>query len=214
MSAAAREGVIKFALDFTPGPPPLAAALGELNAWRQIFVQLGLLGQDPNRYEGLGFGNLSRRLAAGGSAFVISGTQTGGLARLQPEHYVIVQECHPDTNRVRAAGQIKPSSEALSHGIVYNHAPHLDWVMHLHSPTIFARHQQLGLAATDPAAAYGTPAMATEIRRLLDRLDLDEPQLIVMAGHEDGILACGQTADQVGSLVVRTLAEALRSAEG
>ena len=56
-----REGVIKFDLDYREGPPVSADYLTELNAWRTIFCRLGLLGQDPARYGGLGFGNLSRR---------------------------------------------------------------------------------------------------------------------------------------------------------
>jgi len=74
------EGVIKFHLDFREGPAPAERLLLELNAWRARFLELGLIGQDPERYEGYGFGNLSRRLPGQGeNAFLISGTQTGHL---------------------------------------------------------------------------------------------------------------------------------------
>lgn len=201
----AREGVIKFDLQFHPGPPPAAGLLDELEGWRTIFRRLGLLGRDPARYEGLGFGNLSRRCA--GDAFIISGTQTGGLERLGPEHYVTVRECDPAANRVVADGPVRPSSEALSHGVLYRADPRIAWVMHLHSPELFAARARLGLPATDPAAPYGSPAMAAEIARLAPVAGW--PGLLVMGGHEDGILAFGAAAAETGALVVRTLAAAL-----
>ena len=204
-----REGVITFALEFRPGPPPPEDELRELEAWRQIFRHLGLLGQDPHRYAGLGFGNLSRRAGTNlpAEAFVISGTQTGGLARLTPADYVTVLACDPAGNRVSACGPVRPSSEALSHGVLYQADPGIDWVMHLHSPAIFASAGRLRLPITDPAATYGSPQLAAEIRRLCPLAG--RPGLLVMGGHEDGILAFGTTAAATGGLVVQTLAAAL-----
>ncbi|MCM2263993.1 MAG: class II aldolase/adducin family protein [Desulfuromonadales bacterium] len=205
----AREGVIKFELEFRPGPAPAATILVELEAWRRIFRRLGLLGQDPARYDGLGFGNLSRRvmIAPPKSDFVISGTQTGGLDRLTPAQYVTVTACDPLHNRIEASGSIHPSSEALSHGVLYQADPRIDWVMHLHSPEIFAARTRLGLPVTDPEAPYGSPAMAAEIRRLCPVAGW--PGLLVMGGHADGILAFGATAVETGLFVVSTLAAAL-----
>jgi len=204
-----REGVIKFSLDFRPGPPPATEWLSELNAWRTIFCRLGLLGCDPARYQGLGFGNLSRRAGSDGppGSFIISGTQTGRLANLAPEHYVTVLESDPANNRVVASGPLPPSSEALSHGILYQADPSIHWVMHLHSPEIFAAAQPLALATTAPEAAYGSPQMAEEIQRLA--MDSERPGILVMGGHEDGILVFGSSASETGSLAVRTLAAAL-----
>jgi len=209
------EGVIKFALDYEPGPAPQQRDLGELNAWRRIFRQLGLIGQDPARYDGFGFGNLSRRIrnaTAGngnGSAFVISGTQTGGLSELQPEHYVTVLESDPVLNRVVARGPIKPSSESLTHGILYQTSPAIEWVMHLHSPDIHASQTPLHLPVTCPNALCGTPQMAVEVARIQSESFAANPGLIVMGGHQDGILVFGTDPHQTGSLAVATLARAL-----
>jgi len=200
-----REGVIKFDLDFRPAPAPAAETLGELEAWRTIFRRLGLLGQDPARYEGLGFGNLSRR--ARGNGFLISGTQTGGIERLDAGHYVEGSSCDPAHNRVVAAGPVRPSSEALSHGALYQANPRINWVMHLHSPEIYAAGTRLSLPATDPVAPYGSPQMAAEICRLLPTAGW--PGLLLMGGHEDGIFAFGATAEATGALVITTLAAAL-----
>lgn len=204
-----REGVIKFTLEFRAGPPPAADLLHELDAWREIFRRLGLLGQDPQRYAGLGFGNLSRRAASAASAdeFIISGTQTGALARLTPEHYVRVLACDPMRNRVTAEGCIHPSSEALSHGVLYQADRRIQWVMHLHCPAIFAARKRLRLPTTDPRAAYGSPALAAEIAHR--RGAAGWPGVLVMGGHEDGILAFGATAADTGARVVTILAAAL-----
>jgi ribulose-5-phosphate 4-epimerase/fuculose-1-phosphate aldolase len=211
MTDANREGVIKFQLDFRAGAPPPADQLTELNAWREIFRRLGLIGLDQNRYEGLGFGNLSRRLPGQHSdVFLISGTQTGHLPQLLPEHYATVLQCSPAANRLKATGRIKPSSEALSHGILYQCSPLILWVMHLHCPAIFICRTQLGLPCTDPSAFYGTPAMAAEVRHLAEAQDLSQPGLLVMTGHQDGILAYGSSAAETGTLVVEALASALQ----
>lgn len=207
-----REGVIKFQLKFQEGPSPPEKLLLELNEWRATFRDLGLIGQDPERYEGYGFGNLSRRLPdQKGDAFLISGTQTGHLQQLQPEHYATVHQCYPARNQLQASGQIKPSSEALSHGVLYQSNPGTLWVMHLHSPAIFNSYRKLGLPCTDPTAAYGTPEMAAEIQKLAEFLRDSDPALLVMGGHQDGILAYGSSATDVGKLVVETMALALQS---
>jgi hypothetical protein len=206
------EGVIKFQLNFQEGPSPPEKFLLELNEWRTTFRDLGLIGQDPERYGGYGFGNLSRRLPGQkGDAFLISGTQTGHLQQLQPEHYATVHQCYPASNQLQASGQIKPSSEALSHGVLYQSNPGALWVMHLHSPLIFNNYRNLKLACTDPTAAYGTPEMAAEIQKLAEFLRNSDPTLLVMGGHQDGILAYGSNAADVGKLVVTTMALAFQS---
>lgn len=204
------EGVIKFTLDFQTGPAPQPEWLPELTAWRELFKRLGLLGQDPGRYAGFGFGNLSRRVpGATDNRFIISGTQTGGLDKLDCCHYAQILASDLQNNRIVATGKIPPSSEALSHAVLYQACAHIDWVMHLHSPEIFSRAAYLGLQGTDPTAAYGTVQMAEDIRRLAGNSQTESPGLIVMTGHLDGILAYGRRAQQVGGLVVATLADAL-----
>ena len=207
------EGVIKFHLDFREGPAPAERLLLELNAWRTRFLELGLIGQYPERYEGYGFGNLSRRLPGQvENTFLISGTQTGHLEELQVNQYATVLHCNPAKNQLQATGQIKPSSEALSHGILYQNHPAIHWVMHLHSPDIFKHYRSLALPCSAPSAAYGTPEMASAIESLTKSLEDAQPSLLVMGGHQDGILAYGSDADATGGLVIRTLNRALQSA--
>ena len=60
-----REGVIKYRLEHRAGPlePRLYGDLAcQLNAWRELLALTGLVGQDPQRYGGAGFGNVSARV--------------------------------------------------------------------------------------------------------------------------------------------------------
>jgi len=210
-----REGVIKYTLDYRTGPAPESEILAELNAWRQILFQLGLVGQDPQRYDGLGFGNVSRRVGSFAGAahqrrFVISGTQTGGLARLGPEHYVQVTECRAEENLIRAVGPVKPSSEAMTHGALYALDNHLRTVLHAHSPEIWQAAMLLGLPVTDHRVVYGTPQMAAEMQRLYQDPQVRTGGIIVMGGHPDGVVAFGAGLATAGSILVKTLAAALQ----
>lgn len=210
-----QEGIIKFALEFRPAPPLPAAALRETNAWRRILYLLHLTGRDPARYDGLGYGNLSQRLEPFDAPpaqrrFVISGTQTGGLADLGAEHYTTVLEAYPDENRLVAEGPLRPSSESLTHAALYALDASLRFVMHAHSPEIWRHAAALGLPLTDPAAAYGTPEMASETKRLFHDEKVRAGGIFVMGGHEDGVVAFGRTAEEAGTVLLLALARAFQ----
>jgi ribulose-5-phosphate 4-epimerase/fuculose-1-phosphate aldolase len=209
-----QEGVIKFALEFRAAPPLPYVALREINAWRKVLYLLRLTGQDPARYGGLGYGNISQRLVPFDAPperrrFVISGTQTGGLAELDAGHYTTVVESYPKANRLVAEGPIRPSSESLTHGALYALDASLRFIMHAHSPEIWRHATALGIPLTDPAAAYGTPEMADETRRLLRDEAVRAGGIFAMGGHEDGLVAFGRTAEEAGTVLLRALARAL-----
>ncbi len=207
------EGVIKYRLDHHWSDPPEPALIHSLNAWRGLLRTLGLIGQDPARYGGIGFGNLSRRLegscGARAPAFLISGTRTGHLARLEPKHYVWVRECDTKHNRILAEGPIHPSSEALTHGAIYAAAPELIYVFHAHCPTIWRHARALGVALSATDVPYGTPAMATEVRRLLAAAEVRRSGALAMGGHEDGVISFGSSAAAAGCVMLSLLARAL-----
>ena len=210
-----QEGVIKFQLEFTPAPPLPASELTLLNKWRAILYQYKLIGQDPNRYGGYGFGNLSMRLEPFDAPptqrrFVISGSQTGHLAELGPEHYAVVTECHPAENRVVAHGPIRPSSESLTHGAVYALDPAIRVVLHAHSPEIWHAASALGIPITGTEVPYGTPAMAAEVARLFTATNVAHQRIFSMGGHEDGIVSFGQSAEEAGDILLAALAAAQR----
>ncbi len=207
------EGVIKFDLRFTPSAPLPFDRLRELNAWRKVLYRLGLIGEDPSRYGGAGFGNVSERIEpfdTGSRPFVVSGTQTGGLPDLTERHYAIVIDCDPARNLVVAQGPIMPSSESLTHGMLYCLDATVRFVFHVHSPEIWRKARALGIPVTRAAVAYGTPEMAEEVRRLFAQTSVGRQRIFAMDGHEDGIVSFGQTADEAGTVMLRTLVRALQ----
>lgn len=116
------EGITKFNLHFSPAAPLPFDQLREINAWRRILFQLRLIGREADRYGGFAYGNISRRLApftgpAHKRAFLITGSQTGGLAQLGGEHFAVVLECDPEGNRIVAEGPMQPSTESITHAL-------------------------------------------------------------------------------------------------
>jgi ribulose-5-phosphate 4-epimerase/fuculose-1-phosphate aldolase len=210
---ASDEGVIKFAMEHEQGSALPATELAEVNAWRRILFQLALIGQDPARYGGYGFGNISCRIPPfnGGPnqrTFVISGTQTGGIPNLEPAHYTLVTGYYPMRNLLVSKGPIRPSSESLTHGMVYDLAEDAHWVLHAHSPHIWLQAAALELPMTAADVAYGTPEMAAEVERLFAESDVRARGIFGMGGHEDGIVTFGPTAEAAGSVLINYLAAA------
>ena len=201
------EGVVKYRLDFDPADPP-QDDLRCLNVWRSMLFQLGLIGQDAARYQGYGFGNLSQRCEKNPDHFIISGTQTGHLPRLQAAHYVEVEHCDIRHNRVRARGRVPPSSEALTHAMFYRLDAQIRCVIHVHAPALW----RFGLAHGYPASGreieYGTRQMALEIERLFAETDLPARRTLMMAGHEDGVICFGDSVDQAGLALIRLWVDA------
>jgi ribulose-5-phosphate 4-epimerase/fuculose-1-phosphate aldolase len=199
-----QEGVIKYDLVFCEAKLTFKHDFSSLNRWHRRFKQAGILGQDPKRYEGLGFGNISERIDT--SSFLISGTQTGNLERLEPSDYALVTNAEVSIHRIEAKGQVKPSSEALTHAAVYALASDISFVFHVHSPDIWNRRVMLNLPQTGAEIPYGTPEMAFEMKRLFQQGLFKYRKVLAMAGHEDGIIGFGPTADEVGDAILALLA--------
>lgn len=170
--------------------------LDALNQWRDRMRLHGWIGRDEGRYGGLGFGNISIRYAGG---FLISATQTGHLQCLLPGHVVHVTRAEPARNALWATGPAEPSSEAMTHAAVYAADPAAGGVIHVHAPAVWTNASRLGLPVTDAAIPYGTPAMAEAVA---DRVRRGE-RVVVMGGHEDGVLAWGETLAAAGGALLR-----------
>jgi len=210
-----QEGVIRFRLQFAQAPPIPGDDLCEINAWRKILYLLQLIGQGPDRYGGFGYGNISQRLEPFDAPehqrrFIVSGTQTGGLADLTGEHYATVLECYPERNFIVAEGPSRPSSESLTHGMLYALDNSLRCVIHVHSPHIWRSAQALDIPTTREGVAQGTPEMAAETRQLFRDTAVRERLIFAMGGHEDGVVSFGQTVEEAGMVVVHYRARAFQ----
>lgn len=210
-----QEGIIRFQLQFDQAPPLPFDHLREINAWRKILHFTQLIGQYPDRYYGFGYGNISQRLEPFDAPehqrrFVISGTQTGGLADLTEEHYATVVACYPDRNLVVATGPIQPSSESMTHGTLYALDDSLRCVIHAHSPHIWCSAQALGIPVTRESVTYGSPEMAEEVRCLFRDTPVRDYRIFTMGGHADGVVSFGQTIEEAVTVLIKCLAQAFR----
>lgn len=210
------EGVIKFEAEHDHGPLD-ALRYGDLGcrlgAWREVLSKLQLVGQDPSRYGGAGYGNVSARVGPAGSArgsraMMITGTQTGGLTRIGLSDMCVVERYDYRRNRVKSRGERMPSSETMTHGAIYDLSPAIRFVFHAHSPVIWRRSDVLRIPTTDRRVAYGTPEMAAEAQRLYFGSTLDATRILAMGGHEDGIIVFGHNAEEAGQVLVTYLARA------
>ncbi len=218
MASTPGEGVIRF--DVRHVREPLEErVLGEtartLAAWRSVLAHLRLLGRDPARYDGLGYGNVSARVgpfgdvARGRRRFLVTGTQTAGRAHATLREFCLVEQWDIGRNQVASRGEVEPSSESLTHAALYDASPAVRVVLHAHAPELWRRARSLGLPVTDAAAANGTPAMALEVARLYREGTLASTGVAAMGGHEDGVIAIGASAEEAGGALVRLLARAL-----
>jgi ribulose-5-phosphate 4-epimerase/fuculose-1-phosphate aldolase len=172
--------------------------LVELNECRRKLRDLHMIGVDSN---GIGFGNLSVRDGATGN-FYVSGSATGGLPKLALADCVRVVAYDLERNWVRYEGSAIPSSESLTHAAIYECDPTTSAVIHCHHSDLWTT--LLDRAPTSSrAVAYGTPEMAYEIMRLFKASDVRTRNILVMAGHEGGILAFGKNFEDAFEVVMR-----------
>lgn len=203
-----QEGVIKFRLEHADRLQFSDDNVSEIESYRKLCIKLAIIGQDGARYQGFGFGNISIRTFAG--QFIISGTQTGGTAHLDATGYALVAECQPHNNRIVSFGQTKPSSEAMTHGQIYQLEPPVNAVIHGHCPDIWQNASNLNLAQTDQDVPYGTVEMSKEVARLFAQTNVSQDKIFSMAGHEDGVVSFGHNLREAFDIFSSTLAKALQ----
>ncbi len=195
-----QEGIIKFKQRFQKAEAIPFKNVKELNYWRNIFYELRLIGQNPQKYNGAGYGNVSKRLEKG---FLITGSQTGGLKMLTSQHYATVLECHPVENAVITQGPIEASSESMTHGAIYDADETAKYIFHVHSSHIWKHAKKLNMPITKETVSYGTPEMVQEIQRLFSETDVKTKKILSMGGHEDGIISFGSNQTEAGLVMLQ-----------
>lgn len=193
------EGYIKFNCHWIRAEPLAADQLTEINRWRDILYNLGLIGAYAN---GIGFGNISIRNH--GRSFIVSGSATGGLTTLSAGHYAVVNDYNLEQNSITCTGPVKASSESLSHAAIYECMQQANAVIHIHSLSAWER-LLLKVPATGEHVSYGTPEMANEIKRLFKETDVMDEKIIVMGGHKEGIITFGKTLAEAGAVLLNNL---------
>ncbi len=169
-----------------------------LEKWRSELYKIKLIGAYP---DGIGFGNISIRYNAAKN-FIISGSATGNLKSLEKKHYALVTGYDFNMNSLASTGRIKASSESLSHAIIYETSSACRAVIHVHSRLMWDQ-LKYTLPTTNETVPYGTPEMAEEIKKIIKQHDLIEKGIIVMGGHEEGIISFGPALEIAGNMILK-----------
>jgi L-ribulose-5-phosphate 4-epimerase len=190
------EGYIKYLCKWIKAEPVSSNEITEINSWRDILFEKGLIGAYDN---GIGYGNISRRYK--NNSFIITGSATGGLNSLNENHYTLVSEYNLLENSLTCYGPIKASSESLSHAVIYGCSAETNAVIHIHNLKMWES-QINKLPTTNKNVTYGTPEMAYEIKRLFKESNVQKEKILIMGGHEEGIISFGKTIDEAGKLIL------------
>jgi L-ribulose-5-phosphate 4-epimerase len=176
--------------------------LAELNAYRRKLLEQRLMGVDSN---GVGFGNLSVR-DGWTASFYITGSATGGLPELTPADCERVVEYDFANNWLSYEGAAIPSSESLTHAAIYESDPSASAVIHCHNSALW-RALLDRVPTSSKAVAYGTAEMAYAIMRLFKTSDVQSREILVMTGHEGGIVTFGKNLQDAFEVLMRERSE-------
>jgi ribulose-5-phosphate 4-epimerase/fuculose-1-phosphate aldolase len=190
------EGYIKFDCTWMEEELPDKSMIDELYVWRQKLFNQRLIGAYAN---GIGYGNISCRLAD--NTFLITGTATGKLKQLTAKHFTRVTAYDIPQNSLTCKGPIRASSESLTHAIIYETISWVNAVVHVHNHVLW-KNLLDRVPTTSIQVAYGTPEMAIEIKRLIVSTNLKNERILVMAGHEDGLLTFGKDLVDASSKIL------------
>jgi ribulose-5-phosphate 4-epimerase/fuculose-1-phosphate aldolase len=200
------EGYVKYSAVHKAAPATEVPHWAELNEARTKLHQLGLVGILPN---GVGYGNVSIRFQQ--NEFLISGTATGAPAVLGLDGYCIVESFDLNQNCVVSTGPTQASSESMTHGIIYQSSAAVNCVIHVHSRAIFDGMLKDRYPSTPKKAAFGTPEIATVIGRLVKESNTNQG-LIVLAGHDEGIVSYGTSIETALTLIQELYNKYMRDA--
>jgi len=194
-----QEGYIKFQCDWEKKNFTFSKKnFSKINEWRKKLYDHELLGVNM---EGIGFGNLSIR-EENSKRFIITGSETGKHEELSKNHYARVIDYDIPNNYVKCVGQVKASSESLTHAAIYESDPEVHGVIHTHHERLWKLLKNK-LPTTDPEVEFGTPEMAEEIKKLMQQRDVRIEKIIIMGGHREGIITFGRDLDEAGGVLLK-----------
>ena len=197
------DGVIKYNFDFQKSLPLNESQFIEIEEVRRRLFALGLIGVS----NGIGYGNISQRVDR--DSFVITGTQTGHLPNLSANHYSLIEEYDDKEFYLKSSGFIKPSSEALTHGTIYNLSDKIGAVIHIHSNRLWKFMLDRDYLTT-ASVEYGSIEMIDEVNIIFSDINpLDNPKF-VMLGHEDGVMVFAKNLSKAEEVLLKILANFIK----
>jgi len=214
---ASSAGTIQFAYELadpnesSPLDPNLVAGL---TAWRLILRRSLLIGQQPQRYQGLSYGNLSARPAHSkqdGGGFIITASQSSGAEHLQTQDLVAITHYNLSRLWVDAQGFQPPSADTLVHAMIYASDPRINWVFHVRSEQIWQQTEALGIPAIQAPNDDNT-SLATQVAELL-QINQSRPLVFTNQTNADKngnqVFAVAANSRDAGGLLMAYYAKAL-----
>ena len=162
-----------------------------INPVRQLLKEKSYVGQYP---DGISYGNISIR-NKNNDEFYITASDTGKIEKTLLVHYVKIISCDLVNNICYYKGTALPSSETLSHFIIYTYCADAKAVIHIHDKALWLKLKDK-VPTTNPNVEYGTIEMVNEIINLLKNTDLKNKKILVMGGHEDGLISFGSSIEE------------------
>lgn len=206
------DGYIKFRCEHTcadwgskelPLCPELKQCILDLDKFRTFVYEQGFIGMYEN---GIGYGNLSHRFRGN---FVITASATGSAKELGIDGYSLVTGSDIGQNTVQSIGPLPASSETMTHAAIYEASPKIQCVLHIHSRILFDALKEKNALSTDENIAYGTPEMAKAIKNIAEKNPCEG--IVVMLGHDEGIIIYGLNTEHVQSQLAFLCREAKKS---
>lgn len=194
------EGYIKFDCHWKNQPLAVNVPL-ELKKWRDKMHELKQIGHYAEI--NIGYGNISVKIPDG---MIISGTQTGDIFPIRNEHFTLVTHYDINKNTVVCKGPIKASSESMTHAAIYEADATIKAIIHIHNKELWVKLMDK-VPTTRSEVPYGIPEMANEIFRLFKETSVSQDKIIVMAGHDEGIIVFGKDIDEAGETILKYLAK-------
>jgi ribulose-5-phosphate 4-epimerase/fuculose-1-phosphate aldolase len=189
------EGYIKYKFDLQKQVLKIDQSVFEnINHWRSRLYKKMWIGIYDN---GVGYGNISVRISE--NDFYISGTATGGKEALNADQYTIVDYYNIEQNYIKCKGLIAASSESLSHAALYSVNNSIHCIIHIHDSLLWNKYLNK-LPTTSTSASYGTTNMANALQECVLQMKKNFG-VIIMGGHEDGIIAFGENLEQAYDLL-------------
>ena len=183
------EGIIKFKINQLNTNGISSSEFDLINPYRNYCFDNQLIGLGE---DGIGFGNISCRSGVS-NQFVITASETGGESSLMENDYSKVVEFDLDNNTIEYEGINPVSSESMTHAAIYSANQAIQSIIHFHHAELWQNHLNL-LPTTDLEIEYGTVDMAKAVKSLVISINEDNG-VIIMGGHQDGIIAFGSDFD-------------------
>ncbi|MCO6500495.1 MAG: class II aldolase/adducin family protein [Vicingus serpentipes] len=192
----ADDGVIKFNCNWSEEHLSITVP-HELKLWRDKMHQLKLIGE--YEHVQIGYGNISIKVDEG---ILISGTQTGNIYPIKSSDFALITDYDMENNQVTCKGKIKASAESLTHAAVYDADKSVKAIIHVHNKELWDRLIDK-MPTSDRTVPYGTAKMANEIKRLFSKTNVTQEKIIIMGGHDEGIIVFGKNLDEAGEVLLK-----------